>query len=205
MLRRGSGNAASAIVSMESRPTSPAPRSSELSSLRSLQLSSSFRGDVRPDSAIVNPCSQRAGRQALLPLNNAGACVYGVTSTVISTSSASHASAQFRGGRPPLNELPPTHIADIVNAYSFARSGTGVIRCTRHRAGRLPPHDPVYRPSGRALHPELPRPSRRRPSHSLGKHPVGRASMKAGNIVNPCSHVRSGDGCPQGRAQADRS
>ena len=62
-LQRRSGNPVSAIVSMESRPTSPAPRSSELSSLRSLQLSSSFRGDVRPDSAIVNPCSQRAGRQ----------------------------------------------------------------------------------------------------------------------------------------------
>ena len=36
-------------------------------------------------------------------------------------------------------------------------------------------------------------------------HPVGRASMKAGNIVNPCSHVRSGDGCPKGRAQAGSS
>ena len=67
-------------------------------------------------------------------------------------------------------------LVHIVNPCSCARSGTGVIRCTRHRAGRLPPHDPVYRPSGRALHPELPRPSRRKPSHSLGKHPAGRAS-----------------------------
>ena len=104
-LQRRSGNSVSAIVSMESRPTSPAPCSSELSSLRSLQLSSSFRGDVRPDSAIVNPCSQRAGRQALLPLNNAGACVYGATSTGISGPVRVIAPAQFRGGRPPLNEL----------------------------------------------------------------------------------------------------
>ena len=44
-----------------------------------------------------------------------------------------------------------------------------------------------------------------KPSHSLKPHPVGRASMKAGNIVNPCSHVRSGDGCPKGRAQAGSS
>ena len=162
MLRRGSGNAASAIVSMESRPTSPAPRSSELSSLRSLQLSSSFRGDVHPDSTIVNPCSQRAGRQALLPLNNAGACVYGATSTGISGPVRVIAPAQFRGGRPPLqlqrSFQPRAYrrltLVHIVNPCSFARSGTGVIRCTRHRAGRLSPHDPVYRPSGRALHPE---------------------------------------------------
>ena len=206
MLRRGSGSAASAIVSMESRPTSPAPRSSELSSLRSLQLSSSFRGDVHPDSTIVNPCSQ-ARRQTGVASSELRRRVriwryvhrhqYKQCESCFCSVSRRKAATQRAYRR-----LTLVH---IVNPCSCARSGTGVIRCTRHRAGRLPPHDPVYRPSGRALHPELPRPSRRRPSHSLGKHPVGRASMKAGNIVNPCSHVRSGDGCPQGRAQADRS
>ena len=141
ILRRGSGNAASAIVSMESRPTSPAPRSSELSSLRSLQLSSSFRGDVRPDSTIVNPCSQRAGRQALLPLNNACACVLGATSTGIRSSSASptSSSVSVAEGRHSTS-FRWTHTADIVNPCSKARSGTGVNHHTRHREGSSSPH-----------------------------------------------------------------
>ena len=128
MLRRGSGNAASAIVSMESRPTSPAPRSSELSSLRSLQLSSSFRGDVHPDSTIVNPCSQ-ARRQTGVASSELRRRVriwryvhrHQWTSESHCSSSVSRRKAATQRAYRRLT------LVHIVNPCSFARSGTGVI------------------------------------------------------------------------------
>ena len=84
--------------------------------------------------------------------------------------------AQFCGGRPPLNELPVD--SHCRHRKPMQQSAKWTRRQASHPAqgGQFSSTSSVCQPSGRALHPELPRPSRRKPSHSLGKHPAGRAS-----------------------------
>ena len=174
-LQRRSSDAVSVIVSME--PGQHRQLHRPLSCRRGTPYSSgpiSRRCPPRfQHRKPIQSCAQ-ADRCCFLLITQARA--YKALRPRASVRAVPHLQLSFCGGRPPLNELP---------ADSHCRHRKPMQQCAKwnrrqssHPAqgGQTISTASVCQPSGRALHPELPRPSRRKPSHSLGKHPAGRAS-----------------------------